>query len=120
MRRTVAVTHPIAGTIAQTVYLATDPWHRFVGLMGSRELPAGTGMLFNHTNAIHGFFMRYALQVIFMDVDHTILKIAVLEPWHLAMAPRAYWVLELAPTTPLPLLAVGDQLSWAPGGDGSG
>ena len=70
---------------------------RFLGLMGRAGLPAGEGMLFVMSGSIHTFFMRFTLDVGFLDADGTALRVAAVRPWRLARAPRGTrFVLELA------------------------
>ena len=43
--------------------------------MGSKGLPPGEGLLIRPCNSIHMFFMRFAIDVVFMDRDYRIIKI---------------------------------------------
>ena len=46
---------------------ASGFWELLWGLMGKPNLPAGTGLLLPHTNWIHTFWMRFALDVLYLD-----------------------------------------------------
>lgn len=99
--------------VGDAVRLAEGPWQRFLGLMGTRELPSGSGMLFPNTNAVHGFFMRYPIRLAYLDKSGTILRIAVLKPWHIGPVVRkARFVLELPDTPSTRILHPGDRLTW--------
>jgi uncharacterized protein len=67
------------------------------GLLGRSGLEPGEGMLFEPAGSIHMFFMRFAIDAIFVDRDGTVLKIAAnLKPWRMAWARRGHAVIELA------------------------
>lgn len=70
---------------------------RLRGLLGHRELPPGDGMWIRPAKAIHMFFMRFAIDAVFMDVDDAVVKItAGLRPWRMSCCGRASSILELA------------------------
>ena len=60
---------------------------RFLGLMGRAALPAGEGMLFVPGGSIHTFFMRFTLDVGFLDADGTALRVVAVRP--VATRPRS-------------------------------
>ncbi|NMP24442.1 DUF192 domain-containing protein [Sulfobacillus harzensis] len=96
------------------VRLTQNPWHRFLGLMGTRNLGMGQGMLFPHTNAVHGFFMRYAIRLVYLTRDQRILRTALLKPWRLGPWVRdAYYVLELPISIEGEALKPGTRISWS-------
>ena len=53
-------------TLATSVELATSFWARFMGLMGRPVLPSGAGLWIAGTNGIHMFFMRFAIDAVFL------------------------------------------------------
>ena len=86
---------------------------RLSGLIGKRFSPALDGMVFDRCNAIHTFFMRYPIDVIFADEKYRILKtVPAFPPWHPFLAcKKAFYVIELpAGTLESTATAVGDQL----------
>ena len=55
---------------------------RAKGLIGRRGLVPGTGMLITHCNAVHTFFMRFPIDVTFLDGAGTPVKIVRhVKPW---------------------------------------
>jgi uncharacterized membrane protein (UPF0127 family) len=69
-----------------------------LGLMGRRALPAGEGLLLTPAPSIHTGFMRFPIDVIFLDRELHVLKLVEeLRPWRMAAARGARSVLELAP-----------------------
>ena len=84
---------------------------RMRGLLGRSELPAGEGLLIR-TWSIHMFFMRFAIDAVFLDRDRRIVRIvADLRPWKTASCRGAREVVELASGEAARCgLAVGDAL----------
>lgn len=77
--------------------LACTPLARMRGLLGLHSLPEDTGLLLWPGNNIHMFFMRFAIDVVFLREDGMILKItAHVKPWRVAWCLRAAGVLELS------------------------
>ena len=77
--------------------LATSFAARFRGLMGTAELPAGSGLLLPRTSSVHTHFMHFPIDVVFLDADRRIVSVAPrLRPWRFAAAKAAASVLELA------------------------
>ena len=54
-------------TLAASVELATSFWARFFGLMGRRVLLPQTGLWLAPGNGIHMFFMRFAIDAVFLS-----------------------------------------------------
>ena len=82
--------------IAGQCELAESMWERTAGLLGRKGLAAGEGMLIADTGSVHMFFMRFAIDVVFLDRADTIVKIVPnLRPWRIAFARRARTALEL-------------------------
>jgi uncharacterized protein len=86
---------------------------RFRGLMGVADLPAGSGLLLPGTSSVHTHFMRFPIDVVFLDSGWRIVSVVHgLRPWRLAAAKGASSVLELASGECERLgLAQGDVLS---------
>ena len=47
---------------------------RFLGLMGRKNLPQGQGLLITNCNSIHMCFMKFPIDVIYIDEDWKIKK----------------------------------------------
>jgi uncharacterized protein len=66
MDAAMAALNETRGTVlADRVEVARSFWARFMGLMGRRSLPPGTG-LFLQGNGIHMFFMRFPIDAVFV------------------------------------------------------
>jgi uncharacterized protein len=70
---------------------------RLRGLMGVAQLPPGSGLLLPGTSSVHTHFMRFPIDVVFLDSGRRIVSLVpTLRPWRLAAARTAASVLELA------------------------
>jgi uncharacterized protein len=76
--------------------VADGPLTRMRGLLGRSELRAGEGMLLKPAGSVHTFFMRFPIDVVFIDREgHVTRVIGALRPWRVAGSRRARAVLEL-------------------------
>jgi uncharacterized protein len=83
--------------LCETCLLADTPTARLRGLLGRRELPPGEGVLLRPSGAVHTCFMRFAIDVAFLDRDLVVVAVVPrLRPWRLAARRGARAVLELA------------------------
>jgi len=83
--------------VAEHLISAFDSKTRRTGLLAHTTFPAGSAMIIAPTNAIHTFFMKFAIDVLFVAKDGRIVKVReALGPWRMAAAWRAYGVIELA------------------------
>ena len=88
---------------------------RMRGLLGRRGLAAGEGLLIAPAPSVHTFFMRFPIDVVFLDKAQTIVKIThSLVPWRTAFARKAFATLELPAGTAVALgLEPGTALVFA-------
>lgn len=84
---------------------------RLLGLMGTKNLPSAHGILISPCQQIHTHFMRYPLDVIFLDNDMVVLeKLTALKPWKFTrFIKRAKHVLEVSAYA-ADKVKVGDKL----------
>jgi uncharacterized protein len=86
--------------VAEHLLSAFDSKTRRTGLLAYETFPPGYAMIIAPTNAIHTFFMKFAIDVLFVAKNGQIVKIReALGPWRLAAAWRAYAVIELTAGT---------------------
>jgi len=80
------------------------------GLLGRNGLDASAAMMLAPCAAVHTAFMRFALDVVFVDRMGRVLKIVRrLEPWRLSASFGAYAAIELAAGGPRDIVP-GDRL----------
>ena len=69
---------------------------RMRGLLGRDGMEPGEGLLIRPTNSVHMFFMRFAIDVVFLDRELVVKKIVeALAPWRMAGCRGAKAALEL-------------------------
>jgi uncharacterized membrane protein (UPF0127 family) len=95
--------------------LADTFWRRARGLLGRRSLTPGEGIVLRPEWSIHTFFMRFPIDVVFVDADQVVVKIVPrLRPWRTAVCRGAHEVVELAAGECERLgLQAGNRLAWA-------
>jgi uncharacterized membrane protein (UPF0127 family) len=97
MPRLVRVLRPDGTPLCDRCVVADRPLARMRGLLGRDDLPAGDGILIRPASSIHTAFMRFPIDVVFLDRDLVVLKVVPdLGPWRIAACRRARSVLELA------------------------
>ena len=83
--------------VSHACEVADNPWKRLRGLMGRRELESGAALLLRPAGSVHTCFMRFPIDVLFLDSDMTVVGVAAgLRPWRAAGRRGARIVLELA------------------------
>ncbi len=66
------------------------------GLLGRAELAPGEGILLRPASSIHTFFMRFPIDVVFLDRNLVVRKLVYrLRPWRMAFGLGSHAVLEL-------------------------
>jgi len=79
------------------IELAHDSATRRRGLLGREGLTDDAVMIIAPCSAIHTLFMRFTIDVVFVDREGRVLKLCRhLKPWRAAMAISAFVALELA------------------------
>lgn len=89
--------------IIEHIEIADNFWRRFMGLMGrpsmghSYGMGHSCGMLFEGCNSIHMFFMRFAIDVVFMDKTGAVIYLREsLKPWQIiGYIKNAYFTVEM-------------------------
>ncbi len=71
------------GTVlAENLVVANNFKSRFIGLMGRNQLPTGEGLLLTKCNSIHMCFMKFALDIVFIDSSKKVVHlIKGIPPW---------------------------------------
>jgi len=84
------------------------------GLLGRDGLEPGSGMLLDRAPSIHMFFMRFPVDVVFLDRDRRVVRVVErLRPWRVASARRAAAALELPAGAAAAMgVEVGDALDF--------
>ena len=79
------------------ILIADTFFTRFAGLMFRNKLPAATGLFLAPCNSVHMCFMRFAIDVIYLDKDLKMIKVVQnLKPWiSVSMCRKAWAVVEM-------------------------
>lgn len=98
--------------VCEQGFVANRALPRMRGLLGRSHLPEGEGLLLEPAYAIHTAFMRFPIDVVFLDSHMRVMKVVdSLPPWRTAGAHQAFSVLELAAGQAAARgVAVGDRL----------
>jgi uncharacterized protein len=101
--------------VCERCVVADRAHHRVRGLLGRRRLQPGEGMVLRPSWGIHTAFMRFPIDVVFLDADQVVLKIAPeLPPWRTVSCRGAREVVELAAGECARRgLETGDRVAWA-------
>lgn len=89
------------------------PVSRGIGLIGKKELPEGAGLIIQPCGSVVSFFMRFTIDVVFVDADSTVCHVMhTMAPWRTSKIVRgSKLVVELpAGTASATNTAVGDQI----------
>ena len=62
----VTLRRPDGTVVCGRCVVASSPWRRMRGLLGLRELGTGEGILLRPASAIHCWFMRFAIDAVFL------------------------------------------------------
>ena len=83
--------------VAHYLRPAHSHWTRFKGLLGTKSLEDGHGLWIKPCNQVHMFFMKYAIDVVFIDKDHRVVRLVEgLAPGKISpKVPEAQSVIEL-------------------------
>jgi uncharacterized membrane protein (UPF0127 family) len=93
----------IARNLTQNALLADDCgkadtfFSRFKGLQLKKSFPQGSGLLILPCNSIHMFFMRFPIDVVFIDANQSVIYMEEgIKPWRISRIVKgARSVLEL-------------------------
>ncbi len=108
-------------TVCERALIADRPVARMRGLLGRRSLAAGEGLLLRPASSVHTGFMRFPIDVLFLDGTLRVMKVTEsLPPWRAAGARRGRSVIELAAgESTRRAVSVGDRLGVLEIGDRS-
>jgi uncharacterized membrane protein (UPF0127 family) len=97
MASTFASVRTADGTIVcERCEIPESSFGRARGLLGRDGLEPGEGMLIDRSGSVHMFFMRFPIDVVFIDRDRRVVGVRHrLRPWRVAGARHAAGALEL-------------------------
>lgn len=98
--------------VARNIKMADTFLSRAIGLMFKSEMPDYDGILIKPSNSIHTFWMKFSIDVIFLNKELEVIKVFEnLKPWRMTLPYlRANQVLELRAGTLNGRIKKGDHL----------
>jgi uncharacterized membrane protein (UPF0127 family) len=82
--------------VCPRVAIADSPRARMKGLLGRRSMAADEGLLLRPAGSVHTAFMRFAIDIVFLDRAMRVLRIEPnVRPWRMAGQRGARVVLEI-------------------------
>ena len=82
--------------LAEKAKVADNFFLRLKGLMFDRSLPEVSALIFYRAPSIHTFFMRFAIDLVFLNKSMKVIRIVeALKPWRMILCPGAYVTIEL-------------------------
>lgn len=111
------VMNRVRGTVLATrLEVADSPPKRSKGLLGRNGLAPGEGLWIIPCESVHTFFMRFPIDLVYLDRKNTIKKVRIaVGPWRMSACLTAHSVLELpAGTIRETQSQPGDLLEFSP------
>jgi uncharacterized membrane protein (UPF0127 family) len=69
-------------TVVTELRTAESFWENFIGLMFKKQIPERHGLLFQPARGIHTHFMRFPIDLIFLDRENRVTKVREgMRPW---------------------------------------
>ena len=90
------VLEPSGRVVVADLEVAVESATRKKGLLGRDGLAEGSGLVIAPTNAVHTFFMRFPIDIVFVTKTGEVVKVRQAVPaWRMAAVLRGYAVIEL-------------------------
>ena len=71
--------------LAENAIVANTVFKRIKGLLGKKEINIGQALILKPCNSIHTLFMRFPIDVVFVEKRNRVVKIiSCLKPWRLS------------------------------------
>jgi uncharacterized protein len=114
MRRMIVNNLTKSTMLADRAGIANTPETRNRGLLRHTSLEPGDGLWIAPTQAVHMFFMKFALDLVYLDRQKKVVKVRHnVKPWRISAALKAHSVLELpVGTIGSSRTEIGDQLEF--------
>jgi uncharacterized protein len=95
---------------------ARGHWQQFIGLMFTPALGHGEGVMFRPARGIHTHFMRFAIDLVYLDDAHRVQAIReAMPPWRLDLRTAPAVIEAGAGTARAADIRIGDELRFTTG-----
>ena len=104
--------------VSRKAQVADSFFSRLIGLMFKESIGQDEALIFYNATSIHTFFMRFPIDIVFLDKNKRIIRICrALAPWKMVFCPKAYITIEFpADQASKNTLKMGDFLYIEPAG----
>ena len=100
--------------IADKVQIADSYFKRLRGLLGKKQLQPGEGLLLTKVSSVHCFFMKFTIDVVYLNQDMVVTGIETIQPWRVGKWIRGTaHTLELEEGKAQSFIKKGDLLNFA-------
>jgi uncharacterized membrane protein (UPF0127 family) len=90
---------------------AQGPWQKFAGLMFAPSLGDGEGVMFRPARGIHTHFMRFAIDLVYLDDAHRVRAIReAMPPWRVDLRTATAVIEANAGAAKAADIRIGDEL----------
>jgi uncharacterized protein len=90
---------------------AQGPWQKFAGLMFAPSLAHGEGVIFRPARGIHTHFMRFAIDLVYLDEAQRVRAVReAMPPWRLDLRSAEAVIEASAGAVRAADLQIGDEL----------
>jgi uncharacterized membrane protein (UPF0127 family) len=97
--------------LGKKIKIAESLWDRLIGLMFKEKMEGFDGLLIRRCNSVHTCFMRYNLDLVFLDRNQRVVKIIRdLRPYRFTGSLKASEVLELRSGDLKKEISLGDRI----------
>lgn len=98
--------------ILDEIEIADTIWKRFSGLMFKKKIPSNKGMLLRPSNSVHTFFMKFPIDVIFVDKNDQVIRVVPnMQPYRISpIVFKSTYIIESRPNILSKKLKVGDKI----------
>lgn len=100
--------------LAEEAFVADSLFLRIKGLLGRKDIAGNQALVIKPCNAIHSFFMRFPIDVLFVDGNNRIVAVEKsFKPWRIGkLYTKAKYVVELkSGIIDKALIRVGDEIA---------
>lgn len=98
--------------LANNIKSANSFLKKLIGLIGKRHLEKNEGLMLFNWSSIHGLFMNFEMDVVYLSKDMQVIGIETLKPWKVGKIFKdTKHVLQLPAGSTIGKIVVGDFLS---------
>lgn len=94
--------------VSRNIEVADSFLKRLSGLIPRNMLKGDEGLLINNCRSVHSCFMRFDIDVVFVDKGYKVIKIITLKPWRITGFYPSSFVIEFNANFVYDKISIGD------------